>query len=101
ITSVADGLRRCRSAPNEVSRAARVGLVSALCDRDTEFVVQRGWHLACDCGVPPADENRGYRADVGFKSGIDASLDPAQKSLRCCDVMLPGKQQRTGYRHSG
>src|SRR5262249_5316062 len=86
--SVADGLRRCKSAPNEVNRAGHGKPCKSLCHCDTEFVVQRRRYLACDRGVPAADENRGYGANVRLKSGIDASLDPAQKSLSCSNVLL-------------
>ena len=88
---VAGERRHCRCAASAASQQVTVRPVSTIGDGDTEFIGQRGGHLANDGSVPTADEHRDHRTDIGLEPGVDTPLDAAQKSLGRRHVLLARK----------
>src|SRR5262245_2615825 len=87
--------------PSRRTQQAEIGLVGPLGDGDAEPVVERLRHLAGDCDVPAADEDRRHRAHIGLQSRFDAAFDAAHERVGGRQVLVVGEQQRDVDRHPG
>ena len=76
---------------------AAVGRVGFLSNGNAEFVLQMGRQVFSRWGIPPADKQRGHRADSGGKPCVDPSLEATQVSLSCGEVLFNRKQQGHVY----